>query len=434
MLKLNINKQSTSNKATLDSKHQEILNLFDNEKKKLPSMKKELIKLNNKYKNILTIPNYELTDSQLKEKFAIKDNINSLENNIKRIENNEEELKYFLYTSPILYNYYENIKTIGENEDSDEDDEINDEENHIDSIQKKNNTNNNTKNNILNFFSNIEQKNTEENTQEINEKIEQQTLPKHKISDYITTTENFQRANYRNQYLKIIDPQFVDLVSIGLATNEICNSCGIELSLIQSEGYMVCENCGKTEYIVIDADKPSYKEPPPEISYFAYKRMNHFNEILSQVQGKESTEIPKEVIEQIFIEIKKDRIKNISKISANKIKYYLKKLGYSKYYEHSYYIIYKITGKKPPTISSDIEEKLRKMFKEIQEPFSIVCPKNRKNFLSYSYVFHKFAELLGHDELKQLFPLLKSREKLHQQDVIWKGICHILQWSYIKSI
>ena len=80
------------------------------------------------------------------------------------------------------------------------------------------------------------------------------------------------------------------------------------------------------------------------------------------------------------------------------------------------------------------EEKLRHMFKEIQNPFMKYCPENRKNFLSYSYVLHKFCELLEFDDLLTYFPLLKSREKLQQQDIIWKSICNELKWQYIPSI
>ena len=82
----------------------------------------------------------------------------------------------------------------------------------------------------------------------------------------------------------------------------------------------------------------------------------------------------------------------------------------------------------------EIEEELRRMFKEIQVPFYKFCPKNRKNFLSYSYVLHKFVQLLGLDEFKECFILLKSREKLHQQDQIWKQICNHLNWEYYPSI
>ena len=35
---------------------------------------------------------------------------------------------------------------------------------------------------------------------------------------------------------------------------------------------------------------------------------------------------------------------------------------------------------------------------------------------------------------RQYFPLLKSREKLQQQDFIWKKICNDLEWEYIPSI
>ena len=46
----------------------------------------------------------------------------------------------------------------------------------------------------------------------------------------------------------------------------------------------------------------------------------------------------------------------------------------------------------------ELEEKLRNMFKEIQVPFLKHSPLIRKNFLSYSYVIHKFIQLLEKDE------------------------------------
>lgn len=112
----------------------------------------------------------------------------------------------------------------------------------------------------------------------------------------------------------------------------------------------------------------------------------------------------------------------------------LKKLGYNKYYEHKAHIISKLSGIPPPTISRDTENKLRKMFKQIQIPFENNRPKNRTNFLSYSYVLHKFCQLLELDDFIKCFPLLKSRDKLRQQDDIWKRICKDLTWEFIPSI
>ena len=155
---------------------------------------------------------------------------------------------------------------------------------------------------------------------------------------------------------------------------------------------------------------------------------------MAQFQAKESTEIPNEVYEKIYAEIKKERITNLEKLDTKKIRHYLKKNKLNKYYDHAAHILYQVNGVQPPSMSKELEEKLRLMFKEIQGPFMEVCPKSRKNFLNYSYVLHKFVELLGLDEYKIYFPLLKDREKLHQTDMIWKKICEKLGWHFIKSI
>ncbi|CAH6421625.1 Poxvirus Late Transcription Factor VLTF3 like [uncultured virus] len=112
----------------------------------------------------------------------------------------------------------------------------------------------------------------------------------------------------------------------------------------------------------------------------------------------------------------------------------LKTLGLTQYYEHATHIISTLSGQPPPTINREIEERLRLMFRQIQIPFEKHCPTNRVNFLSYSYVLHKFCQLLEIDDFTKCFPLLKSREKLRQQDKIWEKICVELRWQYIPSV
>lgn len=123
----------------------------------------------------------------------------------------------------------------------------------------------------------------------------------------------------------------------------------------------------------------------------------------------------------------------MSEIKASKIKAYLKKLKFSKYYEHVNYITNQLSGKPNIRFSGELEQKLKSMFMEIQAPFEQHCPPTRKNFLSYSYVLYKFMELLGHDEYLHLFAKLKSSEKLYCNDVIWKKICATLRWEYIAT-
>ena len=254
-----------------------------------------------------------------------------------------------------------------------------------------------------------------------------------KISDFVKEEATFKKKNFLDDYLKKIDNDYISKIKIDGKIYQ-CEQCSNEMTLYPSDGIQICNYCGNQEFILIESDKPSFKDPPLEVCYFSYKRINHFNEWLAQFQAKESTEIPNEVFEKIIAEIKKERIKDLSKLDTKKIRGYLKKIKLNKFYDHAAHILYQINGISPPSMSKELEEKLRLMFKEIQAPFMEVCPKTRKNFLNYSYVLHKFVELLSLDEYKVFFPLLKDREKLHQTDMIWKKICEILGWEFFKSI
>jgi hypothetical protein len=166
---------------------------------------------------------------------------------------------------------------------------------------------------------------------------------------------------------------------------------------------------------------------------YSYKRENHFNEWVAQFQAKESTNVPPDVISQLRLEFKKQKISGSTEITHLKVRALLKKLGMNKYYEHAPYITTILNGVKPPTMPQPLEDRLRLMFGQIQKPFEKYCPSDRKNFLSYSFVLYKFCELLGEDEYLPCFPLLKSKEKLYRQDQIWKLICQELRWEFIST-
>jgi Poxvirus Late Transcription Factor VLTF3 like len=247
--------------------------------------------------------------------------------------------------------------------------------------------------------------------------------------------ERLRRDKILETYLQKVDPEHAR------STTEVlndpygeCDECNVEMIFSQNEALFTCAKCGYQEFVLIDSDKPSYKDPPREVSYYAYKRINHFNEWLAQFQAKESTEIPVYVYDEIVDELKKERISDYNSLKPSKIKEILRKLHYNKYYEHVPHILNRLNGENAPVMSREIEEKLRFMFKEIQPSFQTHCPKGRSNFLSYSYVLYKFCELLELDEYLPCFPLLKNRDKLYIQDKIWKLICQDLRWQYIRSI
>jgi hypothetical protein len=219
-----------------------------------------------------------------------------------------------------------------------------------------------------------------------------------------------------------------------LNQDNLCENCNHKLYLSDLMSEIYCKNCGKSKNILVITDKISYTDPQSEITYYTYKRINHFNEWLAQFQAKERSDLPNEIYENINKELNKNKYLIIENLKYNDIREILKRLKYNKYYENIPYILSIITGNKAPTLDRSSEEILRSLFKEIQIPFMNNCPPNRKNFLSYSYVLHKFCELLEYDHLLEYFSLLKSREKLHQQDLIWEKICKDLNWEFIPSL
>jgi len=237
------------------------------------------------------------------------------------------------------------------------------------------------------------------------------------------------------KYLRRVDPEHARAAVTSFEDpHGLCEACDKEMTFSANEALFFCDSCGHQEFVLIDSDKPSYKDPPREVTYYAYKRINHFNEWLAQFQAKESTEIPEDIFQAILDELKKERITNTEGIKPSKVREILKKLKCTNFYEHVPYILNRINGKTAPVMSREVEERLRFMFKEIQSSFIKHCPKNRSNFLSYSYVLYKFCELLELDSYLQCFPLLKNRDKLYNQDKIWEKICADLRWQFIKSI
>jgi predicted RNA-binding Zn-ribbon protein involved in translation (DUF1610 family) len=215
---------------------------------------------------------------------------------------------------------------------------------------------------------------------------------------------------------------------------DVCQDCQVPLLVVSVESNLVCPECGKSEFFT-DGTSLTYEQEVNRvvIPAFAYKRANHLSDWLAQFQGKESTDIPEEIIDALRAEFRKARITSRKEIMPTKVRALLKKLNYSKYYEHVPYIM-KLLGVSPPCMSKELEDKIRQMFLQCQAPFMKHRPSSRKNFLSYPYFLYKSCQLLGEDKFLPCFPLLKSRGKLKGHDQLWQAICAELNWEYISSM
>lgn len=366
--KIVINSKQTT---TLDGKHSDMLDEFNNNNSKLfPSLETEKEALKQKLSE-----NKENPRLSIEELLDIKERIKNIRIQIR--DTKWKEKNYLLSNSNIIFDYFEEKKKISEG------------------------TNELTR---LDKFFNIEKNKTK-------------------------TTEN---KNNVQKYLVNVDDSFLNIDSF-INHTDVCNSCNKgELIPVDHEGILICNNCHVTLKYLVDNEKSSYKEPPKELCFYAYKRINHFREILAQFQAKETTQIPDEVLLNIKLQIKKERI-GLNQITNKKAKEILKKLGYNKYYEHIPFIKDKL-GIKPPIMSPELEETLCNLFMEIQAPYARYCPDDRVNFLNYYYTVYKLCELLNQVQFLEFFPMLKDREKRIEQDEIWKKICNELDWEFIPTI
>lgn len=422
MKKLQKNKRQCNYKVTsktLDLRHRTQMEEFDHLQTQKREYEDELHDLTNKLDKIKERPKKDLSDSELLDMIELADKISDLKDHIEKINSNSDEIDYFTKTGNVLFEYYSlldnsnNISTV-----------VGNRKNKI--VDSSSNTNRRC---VVDFFT----KSNKEQSADADTHARENSTDSANTSANISINEN-NRAELLERYLSFTDENYIDN-SVANKDPTICAFCGNEdLQLYVNESLYCCETCWTVKKVITDNEKPSYKDPPKEISYFSYKRINHYTEWLNQIQGKETTDIPEEVFEAILAELKKQRITDFKTISRQKIKEILKKLKVNKYYEHIPFILNRITGNPNPYLSVELENKLKEMFALIQVPFLRHAPLIRKNFLSYSYVLHKFIQLLGQDSLLQYFPLLKSREKLMQQEVIWRKICEDLNWRFIRSI
>jgi len=370
--------------TTLDGKHKEFINEFSkNEFDTIPKLKQERIDLKNQIDN--------LDKTNIEQIMDMKDRIKEINELIKELK--DKKNNYFLDNSKFIFEYFENKKNIT-------------------NIDPNSTTNSNktttSKNQMLFNFFKIQNDNQDTNINENRNK------------------------NIVQKYLSNIDETFIDMNSFVRST-DVCQHCFKgELIPLDDEGVLICNACAVNIPYLIENEKPSYKEPPKEVCFYAYKKINHFKEILAQFQGKETTQIPDDVIDQIHLQIKKERI-NLEQLTHYKTKEILKKLGFNKYYEHIAFIKNKL-GIKPPVFSPELEETLCNLFMETQSPYAKTCPDYRVNFLNYYYVLFKFCELLGEDQYLESIPLLKDREKLIEQDETWKKMCIELDWEFIPTV
>jgi hypothetical protein len=214
-------------KKTLDVQHHTKLKTFNEHNDLLNSLKNKLAKNKASYDKLNSKP-HEDKEAHIQKLIALKDDMVNLESQITSVKNKANELDYLLNTGNILFKYYDII---------DKGDEST-------SINKGKSSDNSILKYLLKQQENIV------------------AAPKENVVDRATLLEKYMAATEFN-YVKQVEH----------AIGDKCPGCGFsDRNVMLNDGLVQCNHCNTVEYIIIDHDRPSYKDQPREVSYFSYKR------------------------------------------------------------------------------------------------------------------------------------------------------------------
>lgn len=384
---------------TLDFFHKKKISDFSKNKLIIDELQQQINNWEQKLNNVQL-------DEYQKQEIEIK--IEELQKEKQILTN--EEINYYLNTMDLLTMYYTNKSPIT----------------HIQNNNKSSNCNINNQSLTLYNTNNFSNKQNQKKQNDLTNFLNKETT----INKETIYNEYMFRLNNDISHKKIL---YADL-------QKVCQDCGTQQTLDVLKSSYVCEECGKCFFVLLEPEKTTYvKNPLIESCSFSYRRYDHFLEWIAKFHNVDKAKVPKKIYEIVLKELNKTHFKNKTskkkrEVNRECILEILKKTGNSRYNCQVFQIMNVINKKKLPKLPKDIQHKMKQMFKQTQQPFAQICPNNRTNFLSYSYVIRKFLEILEQYEFIQYFPLLKSRDKLWHQDQIWRDICNQLNWKFYPSI
>ena len=207
----------------------------------------------------------------------------------------------------------------------------------------------------------------------------------------------------------------------------VCSNCGTGYLSYSGQGAhpgsLVCDHCGVVQQTMVIWETMYGRDVPRKSSN--YKRIHHWHERISQFLLQES-EIP---AEQMLLIARKLCDGSHSVLNKCSIRAVLRSLNMQMYIEKWLQIIYRITQVAPPFPGPMLLQQLDSMFIELQRPFNVSRPGDRKNFLNYNYVFSRLFQQIDCEQFSIFFPLIKSKQKLRVLDDTWESMLNLLSWE-----
>lgn len=274
--------QRIAQNATVDRSHREHINKFEkqekydkfNYKNRLVTSRKELARF-----EAIKAKGESITDRETTHMSYLRDQIREYERQINRIDKGQDELQYFAENGDNLMAYYQLSQDQMAGHWEKKEDESEDE------LDRLNNSIENSKNkrpptvrkiksfksvsgDICSFLNSCKTK--------VKKEIELDPTIKGAISGSLITLNKSELAD---AFFTQTDPNYRSKKA-RLMAHKFCKACAnegddVEMVLVFTMSMYYCRECGETEHVVMDSEKPSYKEPMGDQTMSPYKRINH---------------------------------------------------------------------------------------------------------------------------------------------------------------
>ena len=235
------------------------------------------------------------------------------------------------------------------------------------------------------------------------------------------------------QYMRIAE-QYANMEKIRQTIQKpMCSEChSTKLTLIEDTSFLVC-SCGNQ--IELLDDGPTFKdsERVNMASRYTYSCKGHFIEAMNRFEGKQSTEIPDEVIDTLKKEMELHKLTKKT-VTKDHLYMFLSEKDLSDYYADLNLIFFIITDKPPPDIT-DYRAELLEMFDQIEEAYREVKDEGRLNSLNVNWKLYKLLQLIDFPDIrKDDFFCLKTPAKQGEHEQKWKDMIDYLRSLYPNTL
>ena len=441
------------NIKTIDEFHKEYLDKFKKDREMIPEKKLKLKSLEKELRKLEKETNgkpINLDMEILKKRNTLKKSIKTIKDDIENINNCNAEMDYYSRTGDVLYDYYDLVNGILYAKNFDEPLEVTATNTNAEKPKptEKTHEKNSSKIEISDELLAITNLNkTRKMKRPVRKRNKKTEITETKsVMSYLLGSDDEKedeqeknnslysvqnRATLQNEYLLMVDDEYPCSKK---HSNHIykCKRCNLEKMVIHAEAIVSCPKCGESDEIFIESDIPSQRETFTEKPKYPYKRIGHCIEKLNQFLCKGNANVPAEVFTTLDEEIEKHGMVR-EDVTIRFLEKMLKKHRLSDYYENIMFIYSRITNKPPQSISREEYELVLEMFKEAEEIYEKrFKPRNRDNFLKYTFVLNKIFLLIGRKDIAPHFKLLKNPVKMKEQENIWKNMCNALGWNKQK--